>query len=40
MDGSAKGNIHQTNNVTDKVCGVVFEFSEKDKAGLDYVEGL
>ena len=40
VDGSAKGNIHQTNDVTDKVWGVVFEIAETDKSGLDEVEGL
>lgn len=40
VDGSAKGNIHPTNDVTDKVWGVVFEIAESDKSGLDEVEGL
>ena len=40
VDGSAKGNIHQTNDAADKVWGVVFEIAESDKSGLDKVEGL
>lgn len=40
VDGLAKGNIHQTNDATDKVWGVVFEIAETDKSGLDEVEGL
>lgn len=40
VDGSAKGNIHQSNDTTYKVWGVVFEIAETDKVGLDEVEGL
>jgi gamma-glutamylcyclotransferase (GGCT)/AIG2-like uncharacterized protein YtfP len=39
-DGSVKGNIVQTNNVDDKVWGVVFEIDEKEKEKLDDAEGL
>jgi cation transport regulator ChaC len=39
-DGSVKGNIVQTNNVDDKVWGVVFEIVEKEKEKLDDAEGL
>ena len=40
VDGSAKGNIHETDDAADKVWGVVFEIAETDKSGLDEVEGL
>lgn len=40
VDGSAKGNMHQTNDTADKVWGVIFEIAETDKPGLDEVEGL
>ena len=40
VDGSARGNILQTNDVTVKVWGVVFEIAESDKSVLDLVEGL
>ncbi|MBN8836149.1 MAG: gamma-glutamylcyclotransferase [Sphingobacteriia bacterium] len=39
-DGSAKGNIEQTDNINDKVWGVVFEIDEKEKEKLDDAEGL
>ena len=40
VDGSGKGNIQLTNNVDDKVWGVVFEIEATDKPALDLVEGL
>ena len=40
IDGSGKATIIKTNNIKDKVWGVIFEISENEKPTLDKYEGL
>jgi len=40
IDGSGKATIIKTNNIKDKVWGVVFEIDESEKPKLDRFEGL
>ena len=39
-DGSGKATVVKTNNVNDKVWGVIFEIDENEKLQLDRAEGL